>query len=406
MLQPAHYRAATLSPEVAYGYYPGNSPIRAGPVVLDNTGMGTKAIMVEQGGRVEEFCVGIHDGVDACKAAISSVFAIGKEFTLKDPAQRHVIPSYFTLQDKTKYQLVVQNSLPVVPPSFQEPTSSIITANRRAKAMQEFKLDVNTDFRGSVRAVLIGVEYKRKGGQRLSKGNVVEKGVKKMREFLEGYRDPMVMEVLEVEEEGGIVMKKDGTRKQDILRWAEWLVQHPAQVNIFYFIGHIGVVDNGAGEREEVLLPSDFRTNTDEGVGLFNAITSSELLSIFSKTTAKITCIFDTTYTGSVLPLPCKLRLCPTGTAEMIDSTTDQDSPLLGTGPDLTVLSCVMSRSTSGTVEGVFTSSLTHALLKQHTNESLLQSVSDHLKRYHPAAYITPTIISNRVVGFDDRFNL
>ncbi|KAJ9465171.1 hypothetical protein DIPPA_08981 [Diplonema papillatum] len=377
------------------------------------------------------------EGTILLKDTIAAALGLSQPFTLKDESGATVPLSLSSLEDRGSYAAHLVQS---------DDGSSFITTARRVlpnilkgalsaaeAAESPPRVDSAPRFlavppaldrrrnkkrKGSVRAVLVGVEYRRRPDVRLRRESVVDRGVKRMRKYLEEtFEDPVIMEVLEEEEEEGIVIQKGGTRRDDILRWAKWLAEHPAKCNIFYFIGHAAVLRCGA-DSEEVLLPSDFSTQAvDESRdAVFNAIRGSELIEAFGKASpsSHIHVISDCTYGGTVLSLPCRLRLHNSGDVEMIETRTDQDSPLLAPAHRVTVLARLASTtnpSQSFASEGMLTTALVDILSADpsphdFTNESLLVSLQYQLRRLHGTTLVQPVMTSTHVLEFTQPFTL
>ena len=459
---PAHlivdYNAAngvtTLQGNVPIPTSPGydhlvRSPSHEAPIGLRHDRHVSKRFQVNYQGVVEGFRVSSREeDSQLLRETIAAAFSLPTGlFRLKDDEGCNVVVSFTSITDCATYALTLAGGVPGATPATNpslittvrrvapDALSNALQAGQTAKSLDYSALkDVSSiprvnsvisrtsmkDHYG-VRAVLIGVDYSRRGHAEydLSKTRVFSNGVKKMRTFLESkYSDCVIMEALEEAEDGGVLLTGNGsgTRRDGIMRWAEWLVESPAALNVFYFIGHAALMSCG-GKEEEVLLPSDFSTTPDN----FNVVSLSDLLDVFKKVAPekKVSVVLDCSYTASHLTLPCRIRLFKSGEAEMIETQTDQDSALLSAAASVSVLTTSSQiAGRTATVESVLTEALCDVLSRDGggagggggggalTNEAALIGIATHIRQYHPAACVTPVVLSTKVLDFGGQFCL
>ena len=405
-----------------------------------------KRITIAHRGSAQDFRVPNRlESAALLRDAVATAFALPPPaaFSLRDVEGCNVVLSFASVDDDGLYTLVASGDgdgaaggggggfAAAASPGGRNNEASFVTMTRRVASFPPLPEVVATGFamsarrKGSVRAVLVGVQYSDRGAAyALTRAKVVGAGVRRVRAALEAsFEAPEIVELTEEEAEGGLVLKRGGTGRSDILKWAAWLAEgtKPAQHRLFYFMGH-AAVRTGGGADEAVLLPSDFRTTPDD----YNAIGGAELLAALkgeSGSSGGVSVVLDTSYASAFLPLPARLRLYRCGETDMVENRTDQDSPLLGSDARraVSVLACGSARSGGGggaTVEGVLTDAFCSVLERARTGsataaaaaslsvEQAMVEVAVHMRQRHPLAGVAPVLSSTVALDLAAEFVL
>ena len=408
------------------------------PVVMSTTAeVKTKKIHISWRGRSEEIQVSNKNTKGDVKDLIKEIFeGMDSEVVLQHQGCS-VIPTYDGIVEGEIY--TVRDSKYTTPTTTSpSPSHHImsspghVTVTKRVDVNQTLQQTYSTSGK-TIRAVLIGVAYQRKPRYTLD-SSVINSSVMKMRQLIESrYSDGdsnsniEIAQVIEDVHEGGVVLKKGGTRRRDIIRWAEWLASSTADVKLFYFIGHAAVVSRPTTladqtVNEEMLLPSDFSLSANDPMvaapsadsNPYNGIRSSDLLSAFHSAGGKsnITCVFDCSYTGTVLSLKSSLRLFSIG-SEMIEQKHDEDLNSSTDAPTVSVLSLIRTSESAFNqpVLGIITSCITNTLSDHQnpsqliSNEKYLSAVAAYLRRFHPNAGVCPLVSGSRELMFGSPLN-